>query len=216
MRWISLGMLWALTSTLVIADDKTWHVFPFTTAHVGKLPDGWTADKTGSGNGSVWKGVVDDTAPSKSGHVLAQTAAGPNALFNLCVNEKLSLRDVELQVAFKAMRGALDQGGGLVWRYQDSNNYYLTRMNPLEDNFRVYKVVNGKRVQLATKEELKIATGTWHSQRITMKGDHIECFLDETKYLDVTDATLPKAGKVGLWTKADAQTYFDSFRVRER
>ena len=35
----------------------------------------------------------------------------------------------------------MDQGGGPVWRYQDANNYYIARMNPLEDNYRVYKVV---------------------------------------------------------------------------
>ena len=42
------------------------------------------------------------------------------------------------------MKGKLDQGGGLVWRYKDANNYYIARMNPLEDNFRVYKEVAGK------------------------------------------------------------------------
>lgn len=46
-----------------------------------------------------------------------------------------------------------------------------------------------------------------------MSGDHIEYFLDGKKLLDVKDATLAEAGKVGLWTKADAQTHFDSFTV---
>ena len=48
------------------------------------------------------------------------------------------------------MAGKLDQGGGPVWRYQDANNYYVARMNPLEDNYRVYKVVAGKRTQLGS------------------------------------------------------------------
>jgi hypothetical protein len=30
-----------------------------------------------------------------------------------------------------------------VWLYVDADNYYIARMNPLEDNFRVYKVVGG-------------------------------------------------------------------------
>jgi hypothetical protein len=46
-----------------------------------------------------------------------------------------------------------------------------------------------------------------------MAGDHIECFLDGKKYLDVKDDSIKEAGKVGLWTKADAQTYFDDFKV---
>ena len=28
-------------------------------------------------------------------------------------------------MAFKAMKGKDDQGGGIVWRYQDANNYYI-------------------------------------------------------------------------------------------
>jgi hypothetical protein len=42
-----------------------------------------------------------------------------------------------------------------------------------------------------------------------MKGDHIVCYLDGKKYLDVHDSTVPEAGKIGLWSKADAQSHFD-------
>jgi hypothetical protein len=42
-----------------------------------------------------------------------------------------------------------------VWGYQDANNYYLARLNPLEDNYRVYKVVAGQRIQLETREQLR-------------------------------------------------------------
>ena len=118
-----------------------------------------------------------------------------------------------MSVAFKAMRGDEDRGGGLVWRYQDADNYYLARMNPLEDNFRVYKVEGGKRTQLGTKDDLKVPSGEWHTIAITQVGDQIACSLDGTKYLEVKDDTFPKAGKVGLWTKADAQTYFDELKV---
>ena len=91
------------------------------------IPDPWVPDA--------------QTAPSKSGYVLAQTSAGPKALFSLCVADDTSFQNVEASVAFKAVQGKEDQGGGIVWRYQDANNYYVARMNPLEDNFRVYKVV---------------------------------------------------------------------------
>ena len=110
-------------------------------AKVGELPAGWAAAKTGEGPGSVWK-VLEDKGGKK---VLAQTSdQGPNRFFNLCVAEDTSFSDIDLTVAFKAMAGKLDQGGGPVWRYQDAGNYYIARMNPLEDNYRVYKVVAGK------------------------------------------------------------------------
>jgi hypothetical protein len=190
--------------------------FHFDKEDVGKLPKGWKAAQTGKGEGSVWKVMADATAPSKSGLVLAQTAESPSALFNLCVADDTSYKDVEVSVAFKAVKGANDQGGGIVWRYQDANDYYIARMNPLEDNFRVYKVVAGKRIQLATKEDLKAPVGTWHTLTITMVGDHIECSLDGKKCLEAKDDTFTKTGRVGLWTKADAQSYFDDFKVSEK
>ena len=131
----------------------------------------------------------------------------------LCVAEEGRYQDVEVQVAFKAVRGKEDQGGGIVWRYQDADNYYIARMNPLESNYRVYKVVGGRRMQLGTKEDLKILAGEWHVLKIRQIGEHIECWLDGKTYLDVKDKTFAKAGKVGLWTKADAQTRFDDLRV---
>jgi hypothetical protein len=211
MRRLSLAFIVALTcSAAPAADDKPFG-FHFTKDDVGKLPKGWKAAKTGQGEGSVWKVVADDTAPSKTGLVLAQTAESPTAVFNLCVADDTSFKDVEISVMFKAVKGKLDQGGGVVWRYQDADNYYIARMNPLEDNFRVYRVVGGKREQLQTKEEIKVPAGEWHTIKVKMAGDQMECFLDGKKYLDAKDDTFTKAGKVGLWTKADAQSYFDSF-----
>jgi hypothetical protein len=181
---------------------------------VGKVPAGWKVDKTGKGDAGAWKVVADDTSPSKKGHVLAQTSASPKTIFNLCVMDKGELKDLEVSVHFKAVKGDEDQGGGIVWRYQDANNYYVARMNPLEDNYRLYKVVAGSRKQLGTKEGLKVPSGTWHTLTVRQVGNKIECFLDGTKYMEHTDDEFGKAGKVGLWTKADAQTYFDNFTVK--
>jgi Domain of Unknown Function (DUF1080) len=214
MRGIILTVTVALLGTALCAADDKARIFKFAKSDAGKLPAGWKADKTGEGEGSVWKVVADDTAPSKSGHVLAQTAAAPKALFNLCVADDTSYQDVEASVAFKSVKGEIDQGGGIVWRYQDANNYYLARYNPLESNYRVYKVVNGKRIQLETEEDLQLKAGEWHTLKIKMVGNRIECFLDGKKILDAKDDTITKAGKIGLWTKADAQTYFDDFRVQ--
>jgi hypothetical protein len=202
-----------LGTALAVAEDKGKNL-TFDKKDLGKVPTGWKAEKTGKGEGSVWKVVEDATAPSKNGYVLDQTAESPNGVFNICVADVPELKDVELMVAFRANKGKNDQGGGFVWRFQDANNYYICRMNPLEDNYRVYKVIAGKRVQLETKEQLTVKPHEWHKLKVKMEGDRIECFLDGEKMLDVKDDAIQKAGKVGLWTKADAQTSFDDFRVK--
>jgi len=46
-------------------------------------------------------------------------------------------------------------------------------------------------------------------------GDQIECSLNGKKHLEAKDDAFSKAGKVGLWSKADAQTSFDDFTATE-
>src|SRR5262249_59788539 len=99
------------------ADDRP-RTFTFAKGDLGKVPAGWKAAQTGKG-ASVWKVVADDTAPGKTGFALAQTTDDRNALFNLCVADEPSLKDVEVSVAFKANAGEKDQAGRIVWRYHD-------------------------------------------------------------------------------------------------
>jgi hypothetical protein len=206
----------ALTVLLLVigagGQDKAATRIDFEDAEVGKLPEGWTADKTdltGKAEGSVWNTIEDKTAP-KGPKVLAQTSsAGPGAVFNLCIAAKPLVKDVDLSVAFKAVSGKKDQGGGPIWRCKDANNYYVARMNPLEDNFRLYKVVDGKRIQLATAEEVVAKDRAWHTIRVVHVGSQIRCYFNGKKLLEAKDDTFADAGKIGLWTKADAVTSFD-------
>jgi len=187
---------------------KTWN---FEDAKVGKLPAGWSSAKTGKGPGSVWKVLEDKSAPDGS-KVLAQTSSeGPNRSFNLCVADKKKYKDLDLRVSFKANMGKLDQGGGPMWRYQDANNYYICRMNPLEDNFRIYKVIAGKRIQLASLDVEALA-GKWHTIRVKMRGTQISCSVNGKK-LDARDGSIDRPGKIGLWTKSNAVTSFDNLAV---
>jgi hypothetical protein len=156
--------------------------------------------------------VTDSTAPSPPNALAQRSKENSGEHFSLAVIEEGDYQDLELEVKFKAVEGAEDQGGGLIWRYQDPDNYYIARANPLEDNFRIYRVVRGARRQLASAY-FKVTGGTWHAMRIVVKGDQMECLYDGKQHLAVRDPTF-KRGKIGLWTKADAVTYFDDLRAR--
>jgi hypothetical protein len=208
-----MSSVWALAVLGGLVGGAGEKTFSFAGTKVGELPAGWKAAQTGKGQGSVWKVAADKSAPSKAGLALAQTARGPAGnFFNLCVAQDTNYRDLDLSVAFKAMAGELDQGGGPVWRYQDANNYYVCRMNPLEDNVRVYKVIAGTRIQIGSNKA-KAETGTWHTIRVVHKANQIKCYFDGKLHLDVTDDSIAQAGQIGLWTKSDAQTSFDQIRV---
>ncbi len=178
----------------------------FENDEVGTLPSGFVSYK------GEWK-VIHSEGDVTTSKVLAQLAANSGTTFNMVLWDTAEYQQIDLSVKIKAVAGQQDQGGGLIWRAKDENNYYIARTNPLEENYRVYKVQQGKRIQLQSAD-VKSSPG-WHHLRIVMKEGHIEGYWDGTKYLDVADDTFTVAGKVGLWTKADAQTYFDDFTVHE-
>jgi len=122
------------------------------------------------------------------------------------------LADLRLSVMCKTVSGVVDQACGLVFRYRDENNYYITRANALEENVRFYKVANGNRQQLASWRG-SVTSGMWHELRAQAKGNHFTTFWDGEQVIDAHDNTFPEAGRVGVWTKADAVTYFDDLRV---
>ena len=187
----------------------------------GEGSGGWNFDSDQAGaiardftnESGEWKVVADSTAPSQP-NVLAQVAKNSGSAFNTALLNGSNYRDLELAVKMKAIAGKEDQGGGLIWRAKDSKNYYLARFNPLEDNYRLYKVGKGKRI-LIKSAEVKHTDG-WHRLRVFMKGDLIQCFYDDKMVLEVKDSTFQGPGKVGLWTKADAQSYFDDLAVSEK
>lgn len=180
----------------------------------GKARWDFEGDKPGQGA----KGIVGEVgkwevADDSGNRVLAQKAENDDPVYNVALAEGSDYKDLDLSVRVRAVGGKFDQGGGLVWRAKDAKNYYIARYNPLENNYRVYKVVDGKRTQLGTADVPGDAK--WHTLRVTMRGDKITCELDGKKYLEAEDATLPDKGKIGLWSKADAQSYFDDLAVSE-
>src|SRR5260370_37669772 len=114
MRWATAMAIVALVGAAVWAEEGKERALKFSKDDVGKVPTGWKAEKTGKGEGSVWKLVEDETTPSKSGLALAQTAESPSSLFNVCVADDTKYKDVELSVAFKAIAGKKDRGRGFV------------------------------------------------------------------------------------------------------
>jgi uncharacterized membrane protein YkoI len=187
-------------------------LWTFDKFEVGKTPAGLLAKETQpSGKPGEWKVTADPTAPSGS-NVLTLTTNAPGRTFNVALFDKTSYKDLDLRVRVRGNTGKEDQGGGLIWRAKDENNYYICRINPLEDNFRVYKVVDGKRTQLQSTK-FKPDTGKWYQVRAVMVGDRITCYVDGKKYLEAKDDTFKDAGMVGLWTKADASSSFDNLAV---
>jgi len=177
----------------------------FDSFKTGAPPPGWTASRTGTGD-ARWEVVADDTAPSKP-NALKQSG---EATYPVCFKDDTSLKDGFVAVRFKAVSGKEDQAGGVIWRCQDADNYYIARANALEDNVTIYHTVKGKRVSFKNIDT-KVAPGVWHTLRVEFAGNKFIVSFDGKQVIEATDDSLSEAGKVGVWTKADSVTLFDDF-----
>jgi hypothetical protein len=187
-------------------------IYNFDSDPVGQVPAKFHSARTGQGSESKWAVMADPTAPSKP-NVVAQTSSDTTDYrFPLLIADEASFKDLDISVKFKAVSGRVDQAGGLVFRLKDPNNYYIVRANALEDNYRLYHVVDGRRRQFAGAN-FKVTAGVWHELRVEAVGNKFICYYDGVKKIEATDDTFKDAGKVGLWTKADSVTSFDDLKV---
>jgi hypothetical protein len=201
---------WLVSVGLIASSGR---VINFDNAPLGMTPPGWTVAMTNHGGAPRWEIRKDTSAPTQP-YVLAQVSSDPTGdRFPLAILDNMSLRDGDVSVRIKPVAGREDQGGGLVWRYRDANNYYLARANALEENVELYKVENGRRSPLAPGVKHEIPANGWSILKVSVRGNRFQVYLDHRRILQGWDNTFAAAGKVGLWTVADSVTYFDDFRV---
>jgi hypothetical protein len=210
-----------LVAGMLFQQPARAEVVRFAGAAVGAVPAGWSVAMTHAGAPPRWEIVRDDSAPDPP-FVLAQTSADATAgRFPLAIWEKAVLRDGEVSVAFKAVAGSVDRAAGIVWRYQDPNNYYIVRANALENNVVLYKVENGVRLSIAPKGlpsraygiKHEVPSGRWNVLKVVFKDNVFLVFFNGEQLFQAEDQTFQSAGRTGLWTKADSQTWFNKFTV---
>jgi len=214
---LAMGVLCCLAfQTAFAGEDGHEKRWTFEKAELGTVPDGWRiAETNGQGEPGVWEIIRDDTAPGGSTTVALSKTTNSGSTFNLLLNEEITLKDLEIEVNVKALAGKEDQGGGPVWRAKDENNYYIARWNPLENNFRVYFVKDGRRKMIATAN-VDFDPTKWHKIEIEHVGNRITAEVDDKELIEVEDNTFTDAGAIGLWTKADAATAFDEVEAEAK
>jgi hypothetical protein len=190
------------------AETVTFDLMP-----VEAVPKGWLAGVTGGGAPN-WQVVTNDSASGRP-HVLKQGAEFAGHVYPWCVKRDAVLKDGFVQVKFKPVSGKEDEAGGLIWRWQDGDNYYVARANAAEDNVTIYHTVKATRTEFK-RTAMKVAPNEWHTLRVDFKGSHFTVTFDRQKAIEWDDDTFPNAGSVGVWTKADSVTLFDEFTFEGR
>jgi hypothetical protein len=201
-----LALLTYLSSTAVWAGAVSYADAP-----LGTVPAEFETGQTGPGEPGRWEVVSD--AEAAGGRAVAQSSQDrTDGRFPLLIRRAAAPADLAVWTRIKPMAGEVDQAGGLAVRLLDPNNYYLVRANALEGNVRFYKVIGGRREQLASAD-LPVQAGTWHMLRLEVRGDRFTVSFDGRELFAATDAAITAPGKVALWTKADSVTRFDALNV---
>ena len=177
----------------------------------GLPPDGFSFARTGGGAAGAWRVVADPTAAA--GKAIEQTSTdATDYRFPLAIWDALSARNLAVALRFKPLSGTVDQAGGIVVRLSTPGDYYVLRANALEDNVNFYRVVGGRRQQIQGAA-IKVAGNSWHTLELRTQDDRFTAVFDGRELFTVRDATFAGRGKVGLWTKADSVTEFDTIAI---
>ena len=110
-----------------------------------------------------------------------------------------------------------------MWRYVDERNYYIARVSALQKNVAAYRVHDGRSDLLGmigtrnSRDEfnvvLPIDAERWVSLEVEFTESRFVVIFEGDVRLELTDTTVERPGKVGLWTSADSVTRFDAFAV---
>ena len=155
-----------LSTSEILGERREYY---FDDNKVNELPVGFQSAFTGKGEPGRWVVKKIEHAPSAD-NVVVQTKLDDNDYrFPLLVLDGASYKDFMAFVRFMAESGKVDQAGGLAFRYKDNNNYYVLRANALENNVRLYTVINGNRRQIAGKNT-KVTSNEWHLLKVVCNG----------------------------------------------
>ena len=104
-----------------------------------------------------------------------------------------------------------DDGLGLMFGYQDANNYYRFSMDSQRSYRRLVKVVNGVFTELAG-DTVSYATGVWYEVQAVMSGGTIQILFDGAPLFTISDSS-HTAGRIALYSWGNTDANFDDVEV---
>ncbi len=219
---VGLGVLFMFTVPIAAQEGGSYGQDP---PEFKSLIGVWYVDKDGQNtvyavDGEKWKQGTLSTH-GRDNAVALYGEKGTDFLRNIAVYKAFPLsiyQEVKnfengmLSVSFKPIGGKEDQAAGIAFNIRDTGEYLAVRANALENNLILFAFKNGKRSPLLEVENVPTAPIKWHNLKVVIKGNKIEGYVDDKKYLDYT-LKENVGGRIGLWSKADSQVLFESFTV---
>lgn len=188
----------------------------------GTFPPYWTAASSGPSEPAKWEVRLDSTAPSRRNVFANMSGVASNSEFPLAIFDKVVCRDGDVSVKFKiAATARTMKAAGIVWRFQDPQNYYLLQFSVDQRNIGLFRVQNGQmraipvlhggKGEAGVSHELR--AGQWYEAKVVFRGNRLRILFDNRELFDAVDDSLQLPGKTGLWTRGGTVASFDDFRI---
>jgi len=114
---------------------------------------------------------------------------------------------MELSVRLKAVKGIVDQGGGLAWRVKNGQTILPHSIQPARRLISDLQGGGWQANSLASTKvpgDLGLAYADCHHE-----GSKSPMLARHKTHLDVEDSSIRGYGRIGIWSKSNAQSYFD-------
>jgi hypothetical protein len=146
-----------------------------------------------------------DTSPVKPGtYLVRRTDARLPAIQDVIVTCRAQSSD--------------EDGMGLVFRWQDADNFYFFLMDSRRNYRRLGKKVGGVFQEMATPAVdtgAGFVVGRAYQMKVRAQGQSLQAYLDGDLVLSGEDAALPGAGRVGFFAWSNAGVQVDDLQVIE-
>lgn len=171
----------------------------------------WQAD------GSRWLGTLSTGVSGVMTKTLGRSyqelldTIGAYYYFPLAISKSGEVSNGVLSLKVKPLHGSIDQAGGLVFGLRNIGNYFVFRINALEDNAILFEFINNNRVERG-RCDMPITKSQWHTLEVSVMGSNASCLVNgEVVFEYQADRSLH--GYIGLWTKADSVTQFSCLTI---
>jgi pyruvate,water dikinase len=168
-------------------------------------------------NGRAWQKPVSGAITGLIGKTIGSSyhefldTIGAYYYFPLAIAKNSAMGNGRILVAVKPDSGNVDRAGGIVFGLRNAANYFVFRINALEDNAILFEFVNNKRLERKNSYQV-INAKTWYSLQVEIENRSLRCLVDGQLLIEYTTEKDVK-GHVGLWTKADSVTWFGPLSI---
>ncbi len=199
MAWLAAAILAAQSTSAFRFDADTPEAPPpgFSLQAMRQSDAGtWLIQRTGA-NGYL----THTPGESQSGYAMAIAPTDPVA-------------DVVLSVRLRLAGGG--RAGGVVWRYQDPENYYAAVLDLSRGVLFMYMARNGNRITLEAEDDLELDVDAWHTLRVVHARRAVFVSLGGIRVFEERDGRLERTfgpGRVGLIATGGSTVWFDDLQL---